>query len=74
MTKTPLIPHFKSLFLLQTENHFTLSNYKPGLDYAKQQDTLDELSGYRQQFHIPKDKNGNELIYLCGNSLGLQPK
>jgi kynureninase len=51
-----------------------LSNYKLGLDYAKQQDTLDELSGYRQQFHIPKDKNGNELIYLCGNSLGLQPK
>ncbi len=51
-----------------------MSNYKLGLDYAKQQDTLDELSGYRQQFHIPKDKNGNELIYLCGNSLGLQPK
>tara|TARA_R110002124_G_scaffold151086_1_gene317884 strand:- start:10903 stop:12180 length:1278 start_codon:yes stop_codon:yes gene_type:complete len=51
-----------------------LSNYKPGLDYAKQQDTLDELSSYRQQFHIPKDKNGNDLIYLCGNSLGLQPK
>ncbi|WP_339754861.1 kynureninase [uncultured Winogradskyella sp.] len=51
-----------------------MSNYKPGLDYAKQQDTLDELSSYRQQFHIPKDKNGNDLIYLCGNSLGLQPK
>jgi len=51
-----------------------LSNYKPGLEYAKQQDALDELSSYRQQFHIPKDKHGNELIYLCGNSLGLQPK
>ena len=60
--------------MLATENQFTLSNYKLGLDYAKQQDTLDELSSYRQQFHIPKDKNGNELIYLCGNSLGLQPK
>ena len=60
--------------MLQTENRLTLSNYKPGLDYAKQQDALDELSSYRQQFHIPKDKNGNELIYLCGNSLGLQPK
>ena len=74
MHKTPLIPRFKSLFLLQTENQFTLSNYKLGLDYAKQQDTLDELANYREQFHIPKDKNGNELIYLCGNSLGLQPK
>lgn len=48
--------------------------YQPGLDYAKEQDQLDELSSYRNQFYIPKDKNGNELIYLCGNSLGLQPK
>lgn len=32
------------------------------------------LSGqYRDQFHIPK-VNGKEAIYLCGNSLGLQPK
>ncbi|WP_439151464.1 kynureninase [Winogradskyella sp.] len=51
-----------------------MSDYKLGLEYAKKQDTLDELASYRQQFHIPKDKNGNELIYLCGNSLGLQPK
>lgn len=51
-----------------------MSDYKLGLDFAKQQDALDELSHYRQQFHIPKDKDGNELIYLCGNSLGLQPK
>ncbi|WP_040278437.1 kynureninase [Psychroserpens damuponensis] len=51
-----------------------MSNYKLGLDYAKQQDTLDPLSQYRQQFHIPKDNLGNELIYMTGNSLGLQPK
>lgn len=51
-----------------------LSNYQLGLDYAKQLDKEDELSHYRNQFHIPKDKNGNDLIYLCGNSLGLQPK
>ncbi|MDN3492895.1 kynureninase [Winogradskyella bathintestinalis] len=51
-----------------------MSNYKLGLNYAKQQDQLDELSLYRAQFHIPKDPDGNELIYLCGNSLGLQPK
>ena len=51
-----------------------MSDYTLGLDYAKQQDNLDELSRYRSQFHIPKDSNGNELIYLCGNSLGLQPK
>ncbi|AUP78394.1 kynureninase [Flavivirga eckloniae] len=48
--------------------------HKATLNYAKQQDELDELSNYRNQFHIPKDKNGNELIYMTGNSLGLQPK
>lgn len=51
-----------------------MSNYQLGLDFAKQQDQEDELSVYRNQFHIPKDVNGNELIYLTGNSLGLQPK
>jgi len=51
-----------------------LSNYQLGLEYAKQQDQLDELSNYRNRFHIPKDNNGNELIYFTGNSLGLQPK
>ena len=58
----------------ETEKSSTLSTYKLGLEYAKQQDQLDTLSDYRNQFHIPKDKDGNEMIYLCGNSLGLQPK
>ncbi|TGV03224.1 kynureninase [Flavivirga rizhaonensis] len=48
--------------------------HKATLDYAKQQDEFDELSIYRHQFHIPTDKHGNELIYMTGNSLGLQPK
>ena len=51
-----------------------MSNYQTGLDFAKAQDKLDELSSFRNQFYIPKDKNGNELIYMTGNSLGLQPK
>ncbi len=58
----------------ETEKHNTLSNYKTGLDFAKKQDANDPLSSYRKQFHIPKDKHNKELIYLCGNSLGLQPK
>lgn len=49
-------------------------NFQLDLDYAKEQDQLDELAPYRNRFHIPKDKDGNDLIYLCGNSLGLQPK
>jgi kynureninase len=51
-----------------------LSNYKLSLDFAKQLDQKDELSKYRNQIHIPKDKHGNDLIYMTGNSLGLQPK
>ncbi len=49
-------------------------SYKKGLAYAKEQDSLDELKQYRNQFYLPTDKNGKELIYFCGNSLGLQPK
>jgi len=44
------------------------------LAYAKEQDDKDLLKHFRKQFLFPKDKNGNDLIYLCGNSLGLQPK
>jgi len=51
-----------------------LSDYKTGHEYAVQQDQLDELSNYREQFHIPKDNNGNDWQYFTGNSLGLQPK
>ena len=51
-----------------------LMNYKKTAEFASQLDKEDQLSSYRDEFHIPKDENGNELIYLCGNSLGLQPK
>jgi kynureninase len=50
-----------------------LSNYKTGLEFAKYQDAKDPLSKYRNQFHIPKNKDGKDLIYMTGNSLGLQP-
>jgi len=51
-----------------------LLKYKTRLEYAILQDQLDELSSYRDKFHIPKDKNGNDWFYFTGNSLGLQPK
>ncbi|MGS2725107.1 kynureninase [Psychroserpens sp. BH13MA-6] len=51
-----------------------MSNYQLGLEFAQQQDQNDPLSEFRNQFHIPKDKDGNPLIYMTGNSLGLQPK
>ena len=49
-------------------------NYKLSKDFALTLDDKDELKGYRQKFHIPKMENGEDMIYFCGNSLGLQPK
>ena len=48
--------------------------YNNSLQYAQQLDKEDHLSFLRDQFHIPKDTNGNDWIYFTGNSLGLQPK
>ncbi len=42
--------------------------------FARQSDTEDTLSLFRDKFFIPKDKLGNDVIYMCGNSLGLMPK
>ena len=49
-------------------------NYKNTLEFALELDANDELQHYRNEFHIPLQKNGEEHIYLCGNSLGLQAK
>ncbi len=49
-------------------------NYQNNLAYAQNMDREDPLRLYRDQFYIPKQKNGEDYIYLCGNSLGLQPK
>jgi len=51
-----------------------MTNYKNTLEFAKELDQLDPLADFRNQFHIPKNQDGTEQIYLCGNSLGLQPK
>lgn len=37
-------------------------------------DKADPLAVYRTKFHIPKHTDGSDIIYFCGNSLGLQPK
>ena len=42
--------------------------------FANELDQNDPLKHYRDQFYYPKDENGEEVLYLCGNSLGLQPK
>ncbi len=42
------------------------------IDFAIQADAVDELAPFKQQFHFPQH-NGKDVIYFCGNSLGLQP-
>jgi kynureninase len=41
---------------------------------ARDLDAQDPLAAYRERFYIPHAADGQESIYLCGNSLGLQPK
>ncbi len=48
--------------------------YQNNANYAQFLDTEDPLRSYRSKFFIPKQENGEECIYLCGNSLGLQPR
>src|SRR5262249_46351081 len=52
----------------------SLMNYRTDADFAREMDRCDPLAEIRDQFHIPKTKNGEDCIYFCGNSLGLQPK
>jgi kynureninase len=44
------------------------------LDWARAQDAADPLAGFRGEFHFPVSATGAPLTYLCGNSLGLQPR
>lgn len=60
--------------MLETIKFFKLSAFKLGLNFALELDKNDALAPYRNQFHIPKNNNGIPLIYMTGNSLGLQPK
>jgi kynureninase len=43
-------------------------------EFAVAQDARDPLASFRECFHIPKMQDGSDCIYLCGHSLGLQPK
>jgi kynureninase len=45
-----------------------------GENFAREMDAKDPLAHFRERFHIPKTADGADTIYLCGHSLGLQPK
>lgn len=48
-------------------------DFQLGLDWAQAQDQADPLRGFRDEFCLPPHGHG-EQVYLCGNSLGLQPR
>lgn len=48
--------------------------FQTGPEFAAAMDACDALVSFRERFCFPKAKDGNECIYLCGHSLGLQPK
>ncbi|WP_316766892.1 kynureninase [Pedobacter frigiditerrae] len=48
-------------------------NFENNLAFAQALDQQDVLREMRNEFLFPQ-QNGNPFIYLCGNSLGLQPK
>ncbi len=41
---------------------------------ARALDAADPLSSFAAEFHHPQDRCGTRLTYLCGHSLGLQPR
>lgn len=50
-----------------------MSHFDFSLQSALKLDELDPLKSFRTRFHIPIHDN-KPWVYLCGNSLGLQPK
>jgi kynureninase len=48
--------------------------YEDSRQFAEARDRDDTLAVFRDAFNFPPAKNGYSPVYLCGNSLGLQPK
>lgn len=49
-------------------------NFEASASFADEMDTRDFLRKFRENFFIPKNASGEEVLYFTGNSLGLQPK
>ena len=51
-----------------------MSSFENSREYARRMDGEDALASFRAEFNFPLEKNGRTPVYLCGNSLGLQPR
>ncbi len=48
--------------------------YEDSRGFAATQDRADSLATFREQFNFPLQRGDRSPVYLCGNSLGLQPR
>lgn len=51
-----------------------MSVFEATREFAQALDRGDPLRAFRDRFNFPDDRDGRRNVYLCGNSLGLQPK
>jgi kynureninase len=49
-------------------------DFQPESHFARWLDAEDPLRRFRDAFHLPCRPEGSTLVYLCGHSLGLQPR
>jgi kynureninase len=49
-------------------------HYEDSAAFAARLDRDDPLAGFRDRFEFPDERGGRPPVYLCGHSLGLQPK
>ncbi len=55
------------------QGYESLASFDRSERFATLMDKRDPLSSYREEFLFPKHKDGKPVIYMAGNSLGLQP-
>jgi len=48
--------------------------FQPDEAFARHLDATDPLTGFREQFHLPRRPDGQPALYFCTHSLGLAPK
>ena len=48
--------------------------FEDSREFAADVDRNHPLAEFRERFNFPAERNGYDPVYLCGNSLGLQPK
>jgi kynureninase len=51
-----------------------LAHFEPTEAFARRMDSQDPLRKFREAFLFPVDARGEPVVYLAGNSLGLQPR